>query len=185
MREQAPNVCFLMETQLDKEGFDKLYGNLPFQNRIIVKHPNSGGGLALLWKNNVAMEVINYTANHVLTQNKERSWKLLAHLKTFVEGPWLVMEDFNAFLNASEKQNKTPPQTSQIDAFRDALEYCQLEDLGFRCYPFTWSNKRLGSANTKVRLDHAIANKEWIDKYQMSNVTHLSSPALDHLPIIL
>ena len=102
-----------------------------------------------------------------------------------MEGPWLVIRDFNAFLNDSQKQGKTPPQLSQIDAFRDALEYCQLEDLGFQGYPFTWSNKRLGGANTKVRLDRAIANKEWIDKYQMSNVTHLSSHASDHLPIIL
>ena len=37
----------------------------------------------------------------------------------------------------------------------------------------------------RVRLDCAVANKEWIDKYQMSNVTHLSSHASDYLPIIL
>ena len=48
VREQVPNVCFLMETQLDKEGFDKLYSNLPFQNKIIVKYLDLGGGLALL-----------------------------------------------------------------------------------------------------------------------------------------
>ena len=33
-------VCFLMETRLDTEGFNNLYGNLPFQNQIIVKHPD-------------------------------------------------------------------------------------------------------------------------------------------------
>lgn len=49
----------------------------------------------------------------------------------------MVIGDFNVFLNVSEKQSKTPPQMSQIDAFRDALEYCQLEDLGFWVYPFT------------------------------------------------
>ena len=53
VREQAPNVCFLMKTWLGKEGFDKLYGKLPFLNRIIVKKPNSSGGLALIWKNEV------------------------------------------------------------------------------------------------------------------------------------
>ena len=53
VREQALNVCFLLETQLDKEGFEKLYNNLPFSNRIIVKHPDSGGGLAFIWKNGV------------------------------------------------------------------------------------------------------------------------------------
>ena len=124
VREQAPTVCFHMETHLDKEGFDKLYGSLPYQNKVIVKHPDSGGGLALLWKNDINMEVVNYTANHVLAkvtkedgfvwyltgfygwpnaQPKFKSWKLLAHLKNFVDGPWLCVGNFNAILNASEK----------------------------------------------------------------------------------
>ena len=66
VREQAPTVCFLMETRLDKDGFENLYSDLPFQNKIIVKHPNAGGGLAFLWKNTINLEVINYTTNHVL-----------------------------------------------------------------------------------------------------------------------
>ena len=72
-----------------------------------------------------------------------------------------------------------------MDAFRDALELCQLEDLGYRGYPFTWSNKRLADANTKICLDRAVATKEWREKYQLSTVTHLYSHASDHLPIVL
>ena len=34
-----------METRLDKDRFENLYSNLPFQNKIIVKHPNASGGL--------------------------------------------------------------------------------------------------------------------------------------------
>lgn len=178
---------------------------MPFSNRIIVKHPDSEGGLAFIWKNGVLMEVINFIANHVLAkvieddgftwfltcfygwsvvQEREKLWKLLAHLRTFVDGPWLYIIDFNAFLHASEKLRKQPLQTAQIDAFWDVLEPCQLEDLGFRGYPFTWSNKRLGDANTKVRLDRTITTKEWREKYQLSTITHLSSHILDHLPIV-
>ena len=102
-----------------------------------------------------------------------------------MDGPWLCIGDFNAFLHASEKQSKQHAQATQVDAFRDALELCQLEDLGYRGYPFTWSNKRSGDANTKIRLDRAIATKEWREKYQLSTVTHLYSHALDHLPIVL
>ena len=101
-------VCFLMETRLDMEGFNNLYDNLPFQNKIIFKHPDSGGGLAFLWKDDIRLEVINYIANHMLakvieedgfvwfmtgfygwleTQQKFKSWKLLEYLKTYVEGP--------------------------------------------------------------------------------------------------
>ena len=64
-------MCFLMETRLDKEGFDKLYSNLQYQNKVIVKHSDSGGGLALLWKNDINMEVVNYIANHVLARITE------------------------------------------------------------------------------------------------------------------
>ena len=71
MREQVLIVCFLMETRLDKEGFKKLYGNLSFQNKIIVKQLDSGGGLAFLWKNEVRLEVINFTVNHVLAKVME------------------------------------------------------------------------------------------------------------------
>lgn len=71
-----------------------------------------------------------------------KSWKLLAHLKNFVDGPWLCIGDFNVILNALEKQSTRPPQTTQINAFRDALELYQLEDLGYRGYPFTWTKKK-------------------------------------------
>ena len=72
VKEQALTVCFLMETKLDKDRFKNLYGNFPYQNKIIVKHPNSGGGLALLWKNSITLEVINYTVNHVLVVVTEK-----------------------------------------------------------------------------------------------------------------
>ena len=42
MREQAPDVCFLMETRLDRSGFEKHCGDVPFKNKLIVKKPNSG-----------------------------------------------------------------------------------------------------------------------------------------------
>ena len=69
------------------------------------------------------------------TTERERSRRLLEYLKTFVKGPWMVIGDFNAFLHASEKKSRRPSQTAQVDAFREALESCQLHDLGFKGYP--------------------------------------------------
>ena len=61
VRDQAPIVCFLMETRLDRDGFQKHCSELPFPNKLIVKKPDFGGGLALIWKAEVQLEVINYT----------------------------------------------------------------------------------------------------------------------------
>ena len=195
-----------METRLDKEGFEKLYGELPFPNRIIVKHPNLGGGLALIWNNEVQLQLVNDTANHFLVKVREddgfewwltgfygwpeachryKSWELLTHLRTFVEGPWLCIGDFNAIIQSTEKLSKRPSQMSQIDSFREALESCQLEDLSYKGYPYTWNNKRPRDANTKMWLDRVISIKPWRDKFQLSTVNHLFPHASDHLPIVL
>ena len=102
-----------------------------------------------------------------------------------MEGPWMVIGDFNAFLHASEKKGKRPPQTSRVNAFREALESCHLQDLGFKGYPCTWNNKRPRAANTKIRLDRGVANEAWLGKFPLSKITHLSTHASDHLPLLL
>ena len=170
VRGQAPMVCFLMETRLNKEGFDELCGDLPFPNRFIVKYPNTGGGLALIWKKEIQLDVVNYTANHILAKvveddgfvwflsgfygwpearEKVKSWALIRQLGQIVEGSWMCIGDFNAILNSTEKLSRRPPDHYQMDAFREALDNCQLEDLGFRGYQYTWNNKWPGDANTK------------------------------------
>ena len=83
----------------------------------------------------------------------------MEHLKTYVEGPWLCFGDFNAILHSSEKQSTRQPHIAQINAFREALESCQLEYLSYKGYPFTWTNKRPGDANTKLRLDRVLQRR--------------------------
>ena len=65
------------------------------------------------------------------------------------------------------------------------MESCQLEVLDYKGYPFTWTNKRPGDANTKLRLDRAVATKGWIDNFPINNVVHLLPHALDHIPITI
>lgn len=93
---------------------------------MIVKKPDSGEGLALIWKFEVLLEVINYTENHVLAKvveddgfkwyltrfykwleecPKQKSWALLKYLSSFVKGPWCCIGDFSAILHSFEKQS--------------------------------------------------------------------------------
>ena len=72
-----------------------------------------------------------------------------------------------------------------MEDFQAALEVCDLFDLGFQGYKFTWNNKRPGTANTRERLDRAIVNREWKDKFSASTLTHGFSHASDHAPIFL
>ena len=116
---------------------------------------------------------------------KHKSWALLRHLSSLVNGPWCCVGDFNAFLHCSEKLSSHPPAVKQMEDFGAALEDCRLIDLGLQGYKFTWNNKRPGVANTKERLDRAVANKEWLDYFSASTVSHKFSHASNHRPIIL
>lgn len=92
---------------------------------------------------------------------KPKSWALLNHKCSFMDGPWCCMGDFNAILHSSEKQSKYSPPYKQMDDYRNVLDDCRLEDLGFASYPFTWNNKRLGLENPWERLDRPKANTGW------------------------
>ena len=61
-----------METQLDKEGFEKLYGEIHFPNRIIVKQLDLGGGLVLIWKNDVAVGINKFHNKPYYGENARR-----------------------------------------------------------------------------------------------------------------
>ena len=95
-----------------------------------MKKPDFGGGLALIWKEEFRLEVINYTNNHVLAKvvedngfqwffigfygwpkmnQKHKSWALLRHLSSLVNVLWCCVGDFNAFLHFSEKLSIHPP----------------------------------------------------------------------------
>lgn len=42
--------------------------------------------------------------------------------------------------------------------FRDCLDICGLEDMGFSGHNFTWSKKKGGVGNIQERLDRGVAS---------------------------
>lgn len=52
-----------------------------------------------------------------------------------------------------------------MEAFHEALEDCNLGDLGYQGSRFTWSNKCQDESFTRERLDKAYANRGWNDFY--------------------
>ena len=73
------------------------------------------------------------------------------------------MGDFNEAMWSFEHFSVTPRSESQMLAFRDTLEVCELVDLGFSGLPFTYDNKQRGRKNVRVRLDRAVTDNRWRD----------------------
>ncbi|XP_043692951.1 uncharacterized protein LOC122643392 [Telopea speciosissima] len=65
------------------------------------------------------------------------------------------------------------------------LDICNLMELEAHGPLHTWSNRRVGSANIKIKLDHAFSNQEW--RKFFIDVVVIVRPLIesDHLPILV
>jgi hypothetical protein len=97
---------------------------------------------------------------HPLPHKRHESWELLAHLKKFCPGAWMVVGDFNEIVNQSDKIGGAQRREGQMVLFRNVLEDCGLSDLGFLGSKFTWSNGHHDDTFMKERLDRAVANQD-------------------------
>lgn len=158
-----------------------------FDNLFVVDCMGCSGGLALLWNEDVNLEIQNYSFQHINAVVKDigrnfqwkltcfydnpkiarrsKGWSLLHHLQHFSPEPWLCVGDFNEILTHSEKCGGALHPTNQMNAFRDVLDVCQLSDLGFMGSKFTWCNIHEDDTFTKERLDRAVANPTWCEKF--------------------
>jgi hypothetical protein len=111
------------------------------------------GGIDVLWRKGIHVVLQNYSQNHinvhvveddgfrwrftgVYGESKEErkyiTWGRLRQLNNLEPQsvPWLCAGDFNEILFRHEKGGNERPQRC-MDKFREALEECDLHDLGF------------------------------------------------------
>ena len=189
-----PKIVFLMETKVEKVTIERICRKLKFVNFFVVPRVNQGGGLALLWRENINLAVLTSSDRHIdasidfgmddawrftgfysdpETANREHSWSLLRDLSQRLALPWICMGDFNEIIWLEEKQGWLDRPERQMQGFRDALDFCGLKDLGFNGFPFTWCNRRPGDQNVWIRLDRGIATVDWILRFPTTRIHHL------------
>ncbi|KAJ4842864.1 hypothetical protein Tsubulata_010456 [Turnera subulata] len=116
---------------------------------------------------------------------RSTTWDLLKLLKTKSTLPWVVFGDFNELMRRHEKRGRLIIPERLMRAFREAADFCAVEDMGFTGYPFTWDNGRGGYHNIKQRLDRALCSTTWAVRFRLYRVSHLKPYGSDHRPIKL
>nr|KYP46734.1 Retrovirus-related Pol polyprotein LINE-1 [Cajanus cajan] len=105
----------------------------------------------------------------------------LIRLANLVDGPWMLMGDFNAVLFNHERSRGRGTSVLRGDnAFRNCINQCQLVDLGFNGAPFTWRR-----GNLFERLDRALASYDWRVLFPEALISHFNPLKSDHCPILL
>ena len=93
--------------------------------------------------------------------------------------PWVVIGDFNEIVSDVEKDGGVPHRSSQMFGFQEALDDCELVDLGYFGAPFTCKG-----GEVRCRLDRAVASPSWSDIFPAARVLHLPPIHGDHVPLV-
>lgn len=121
----------------------------------------------MMWGENVIVDVKSYSKHHInaIVQNKEGSlwrctrvyghpkteekkhtWELIRRLSGLSSLglsslPYLCIGDLNEILHLNEKIRGNERIVDLITNFREAIQDSAFVDLGYKRYPFTWSNR--------------------------------------------
>jgi hypothetical protein len=74
---------------------------------------------------------------------------------------------------------------TQIQAFRDTIDICELLDLGFEGNPWTFEKRVTCGSFCRVRLDRALTTASWCSRFPLAVLKHLTGVTSDHSPIFL
>lgn len=125
-------------------------------------------------------------------------WDNIYYLSQLMDILWIIAGDFNQIGEINEKIGGKTPTFKRCLNFKNHLESCLLNDLGFHGPRYTWSNKRINNYHTllfflvinyhtliKERLDRFLGNDLWLKLYTETKIYHLHSGASDHIPLLL
>lgn len=182
--------------------------SLGFSNfKTIKPHGTAGGGLAILWKNWIQLEIISSCKNYFDTKlcyegnvsfatfvygdteknRRKQTWDYLTSLALIRDSPWLVTGDFNDITGNNENQGGPERPEGSFSDFRHFLEEGDLYDLQHCGECLSWKGKRStneGNQEIKCRLDRAVSNSAWAELYPSGRCEYLRFEGSDHRPLI-
>ena len=176
-------------------------------NGLIVPSVGRSGGLAMLWRRDIKVEVQGYSRSYIdvvvtdpelgfkwcitgfygnpETHRRKESWDLLRSLSQKYQLPWLCFGDLNEIMSVEKKLGGVRRSQKQMDDFREVIHHCRFKDLRFVGPEFTWCNMQEGESRMYLRLDRALATPDWVDHYKDLKVHHLVKSTSDHYTLLI
>lgn len=172
-----PDILFLMETKQQDAFVLHVLNWMAYKNFFILPPQGLSGGLVLLWKEDVHLEIISSSPNVIDT--KIYFWKTTSNI-SFIYGPpqqelipafwdsiielgsgseyaWLLSEDFNDFLYNLEKIGGLTRCEGSFILFRYCLTQLGLWDVKHSGNSLSWRGHR-SSHFIRSCLDRSMAN---------------------------
>ncbi|KAK9672338.1 hypothetical protein RND81_12G094100 [Saponaria officinalis] len=120
-----------------------------------------------------------YAFNSV--QERKALWAALIDIANGVDGPWLIVGDFNCVLSPLERLGgKTSDE--EMNDFQECIDRCGLLTIPSSGSFFTWNNKQGPESRIFSRLDRALGNKHWLVNMEGVYAHFHNEGIFDHTP---
>ncbi|XP_074314470.1 uncharacterized protein LOC141649687 [Silene latifolia] len=111
-------------------------------------------------------------------------WQSLQLMHQVVNGPWVVMGDFNSVL-AMDERIGSEISSAEMRDFQECVDVCGIGDIPAHGSFFTWNNKHDVGDMVFSRIDRAMVNDEWLLKFPDTIIMFHPEGLFDHCPCTL
>ncbi|XP_075088488.1 uncharacterized protein LOC142170472 [Nicotiana tabacum] len=202
-----PCMVALLETRMQSHAL--LLNEFEFSELIEVPTVGQARGMVLLW-DHTKVNVHNIVRrNHEIhatievrptnfkwllssiyastsTVDRDVMWNNLKNLVDSHQDTWLVGGNFNDVFSSNDKLGRRALNSRRVFKLWDNINYCNLQDLGYKGSKYTWSNRRFGNNGLIMeRLDNVFGNNEWIQCFPNASITHLPKTHSDHNSLLI
>lgn len=207
LRSTGAAIAFISETKCSAVKARRRIARLPLTNAEIVPSRGRGGGLWLLWADEISVTILQSSLNFIVAKIKigpmaqpwllfavygdcndrknDEIWNTLSRYVIDSGLPVCAIGDFNCITDIQEKEGGSEVLKAKHKKFRSFLQVAGLVDLGHNGPAYTWANNQQGRSLILERLDRGVAMAEWIALFPNTKIFHLPNYSSDHLPILL
>ncbi|XP_031091106.1 uncharacterized protein LOC115996077 [Ipomoea triloba] len=205
-RDHTPDVVCLIEPKVLGSHANSICKKLGFDEWVRVEAVGFSGGIWILWKASLKIEIINTHPQFINLQvqegllsqwtftvvygspNKSLRRRLFADLSSDnmrTQQCWLICGDFNAVTSREEVSNPGCFNNTRSVDFVEWIFREGLVDLGFEGPKFTWRRGENTSHYKAARLDRAFGNEDWKLSFPNTKIEHLPIINSDHAPLLI
>ncbi|KAL3734506.1 hypothetical protein ACJRO7_023803, partial [Eucalyptus globulus] len=139
----------------------------------------------LCWlETGVACYVSVIYAEHSFSTRRPLWEDLVARSYSLQDVPSLVLGDFNAIKDPSDRLGGSDLWLPCFDEFRQCLDQAELDDLRYVGFRYTWSTSS-GPSRKMRKIDRVLVNPCWSQVFSFSEASFLALGISDHSPMVV
>ncbi|XP_074316134.1 uncharacterized protein LOC141652515 [Silene latifolia] len=195
----------ILETRVRINSINKVHNGLGSNWSLVTNiSSHDGGRIWLIWDAmNYKVEVLSSEAQVINTKvtflstgvhwwvsvvygfnriaERVPLWESLTNMSGIVDGPWVVMGDFNNVLAMNERIG-SEVTIAEMRGFQNCVDARGLMDIPAHGAFFTWNNKHEVGDKVYSRIDRVLVNDDWLLHFPESHTMFHPEGLFDHCP---